>query len=142
MEEKDKSKMIQIPGMPHLMGMPVLSAVGMMSLLSARLNSEEKEKKSAEEMFRNKSSDGVVSEEGIQQAEDLCCVFCGIKETSVDKLKDHINMHFIKQIKKRKADEPEQMNIHKKMKKEDHLENENKTAESNDKRMKCNKCNI
>jgi hypothetical protein len=27
--------------------------------------------------------------------EDFCCILCGLKEASVDKLKDHINMHFI-----------------------------------------------
>ena len=40
--------------------------------------------------------------------EDFCCILCGFKESSVEKLKDHINMHFIGQVKKRKADnEPE-----------------------------------
>jgi len=29
------------------------------------------------------------------QGEDFCCILCGLKEASVDKLKDHINMHFI-----------------------------------------------
>ena len=36
--------------------------------------------------------------------EDFCCILCGFKESSVEKLKDHINMHFIGQVKKRKAD--------------------------------------
>ena len=36
-------------------------------------------------------------------AEDFCCILCGFKESSVDKLKDHINMHFIGQVKKRKS---------------------------------------
>jgi len=29
------------------------------------------------------------------QGEDFCCILCGLKEASVDKLKDHINMHYI-----------------------------------------------
>ena len=33
-------------------------------------------------------------------AEDFCCILCGYKEQSVEKLKDHINMHFIGQVKK------------------------------------------
>ena len=30
----------------------------------------------------------------------FCCILCGFKEQSVEKLKDHINMHFIGQVKK------------------------------------------
>ena len=30
--------------------------------------------------------------------EDFCCILCGLKEASVDKLKDHINMHFIGKV--------------------------------------------
>ena len=30
----------------------------------------------------------------------FCCILCGYKEQSVEKLKDHINMHFIGQVKK------------------------------------------
>ena len=38
------------------------------------------------------------------EGEDFCCILCGFKESSVDKLKDHINMHFIGQVKKRKSE--------------------------------------
>merc|ERR1719427_987511 len=37
-------------------------------------------------------------------SDDFCCILCGYKESSVDKLKDHINMHFIGQVKKRKSE--------------------------------------
>lgn len=33
-------------------------------------------------------------------SDDFCCILCGYKEQSVERLKDHINMHFIGQIKK------------------------------------------
>ena len=32
--------------------------------------------------------------------DDYCCILCGYKESSVERLKDHINMHFIGQVKK------------------------------------------
>ena len=32
--------------------------------------------------------------------DSFCCILCGFKEQSVEKLKDHINMHFIGQVKK------------------------------------------
>ena len=40
-------------------------------------------------------------------AGDYCCILCGFKESSVEQLKEHINMHFISQVKKRKADKEE-----------------------------------
>ena len=33
-------------------------------------------------------------------SDDYCCILCGYKESSVDRLKDHINMHFIGHVKK------------------------------------------
>jgi hypothetical protein len=33
-------------------------------------------------------------------SEDYCCILCGFKEQSVDRLKDHINLHFIGQMKR------------------------------------------
>ena len=39
-------------------------------------------------------------------SEDYCCILCGYKEQSVDRLKDHINLHFIGQVK-RKHEETE-----------------------------------
>ena len=32
--------------------------------------------------------------------DDYCCILCGYKESSVERLKDHINMHFIGHVKK------------------------------------------
>ena len=34
-------------------------------------------------------------------SEDYCCILCGYKEQSVDRLKDHINLHFIGQVKRK-----------------------------------------
>jgi len=31
---------------------------------------------------------------------DYCCILCGLKEQSVERLKDHINLHFISQMKR------------------------------------------
>ena len=33
-------------------------------------------------------------------SDDYCCILCGYKESSVERLKDHINMHFIGHVKK------------------------------------------
>jgi hypothetical protein len=38
---------------------------------------------------------GLSNSETSGGGEDFCCILCGLKEASVDKLKDHINMHFI-----------------------------------------------
>ena len=32
--------------------------------------------------------------------DDYCCILCGYKEQSVERLKDHINLHFISQMKR------------------------------------------
>ena len=32
--------------------------------------------------------------------DDFCCILCGYKEQSVERLKDHINLHFISQMKR------------------------------------------
>ena len=74
-----------------------MSAADMMSFLSAQqaLKAEAKEGRLVEENeARSPKSEG----------EDFCCILCGFKESSVDKLKDHINMHFIGQVKKRKSE--------------------------------------
>ena len=74
-----------------------MSAADMMSFLSAQqaLKAEAKEGRLVEESeARSPKSEG----------EDFCCILCGFKESSVDKLKDHINMHFIGQVKKRKSE--------------------------------------
>ncbi len=42
-------------------------------------------------------SAGVAQQPG---GEDFCCILCGYKDQSVERLKDHINMHFIGQVKK------------------------------------------
>ena len=144
------SRMPQLVAMP---GMPGLSALGMMSLLSAQqgLTIEDEEKKSADLMFRKESPTEDTSKDNIEQEDDICCILCGLKESSVDKLKDHINMHFIEQVKKRRAEDLAEMNMHKKLKNNDLHEDEkqtkdNKTFEEmtkpNDKRIKCDKCNI
>ena len=33
-------------------------------------------------------------------SDDYCCILCGYKEQSVERLKDHINLHFISQMKR------------------------------------------
>ena len=37
---------------------------------------------------------------GGSAADDYCCILCGYKEQSVERLKDHINLHFISQMKR------------------------------------------
>ena len=85
--------------------MPIqgMSAADMMSFLSAQqaLKAEAKEGRLVEERGETRSPNK--SETG----EDFCCILCGFKESSVDKLKDHINMHFIGQVKKRKSENQE-----------------------------------
>ena len=75
-----------------------MSAADMMSFLSAQqaLKAEAKEGRLVEENTEARSPKG--------EGEDFCCILCGFKESSVDKLKDHINMHFIGQVKKRKSE--------------------------------------
>ena len=55
-----------------------------------------------------------------QNGDDYCCILCGYKEQSVDRLKDHINLHFIGQVKR----------------KHEEASKENNGAESNAKKMK------
>ena len=75
-----------------------MSAADMMSFLSAQqaLKAEAKEGRPVEEQGEARSPKS--------EGEDFCCILCGFKESSVDKLKDHINMHFIGQVKKRKSE--------------------------------------
>ena len=88
-----------------------MSAADMMSFLSAQqaLKAEaasESERPGARSPARpGARSPGRVPDTAIAEAgEDFCCILCGYKESSVDKLKDHINMHFIGQVKKRKSE--------------------------------------
>ena len=100
---------------------------------------------------REKSPKGVSGSTKSESSDEFCCILCGYKETTVDKLKDHINIHFIGQVKKRKADndvdthtsddsnhsapnETNEDHIVKKIKKEDDLIDEhdiNEVAKSN-----------
>ena len=106
-------------------GLPMqgLSAADMITFLSAQhmaavKNIEEKKSPSppAHQQQRGKSPKTFTESLGASASsskaeninDDFCCILCGFKESSVEKLKDHINMHFIGQVKKRKADnEPE-----------------------------------
>ena len=38
-------------------------------------------------------------------SDDYCCILCGYKEQSVERLKDHINLHFIGQVKRKNESE-------------------------------------
>lgn len=88
--------------------MPGPSAADMISFLNARQvmeNQATQENNSTEKSPRTQpevAASGSASS-GSSPSEDFCCILCGYKESSVDRLKDHINMHFIGQIKKRKA---------------------------------------
>ena len=46
------------------------------------------------------SSGASLGLENIGGSDDYCCILCGYKESSVERLKDHINMHFIGHVKK------------------------------------------
>eukprot|EP00096_Caligus_rogercresseyi_P009902 TRINITY_DN3466_c0_g4_i1.p1 TRINITY_DN3466_c0_g4~~TRINITY_DN3466_c0_g4_i1.p1 ORF type:complete len:654 (+),score=242.95 TRINITY_DN3466_c0_g4_i1:111-2072(+) len=70
-------------------GLPPLSPADMMSFLNA---------KSMEAKESGNASSGSSSTK-----EDFCCILCGYKEDSLDKLKDHINMHFIGQVKRSRS---------------------------------------
>jgi hypothetical protein len=39
-----------------------------------------------------------------------CCILCGYKEQSVERLKDHINLHFIGQVKRKHESDTESSN--------------------------------
>ena len=93
-------------------GPGALSAADMISFLSAQQASRvaEEQKKNASsppQPVRGKSPKAFSDSnqaKPTEPSEDFCCILCGFKESSVDKLKDHINMHFIGQVKKRKAE--------------------------------------
>ena len=121
-----KTQMSSGSGLAGGLAMQGLSAADMITFLSAQhmaavKNIEEKKSPSppashhqrgkspktfTESLGASASSAGSSKSENTN--EDFCCILCGFKESSVEKLKDHINMHFIGQVKKRKADnEPE-----------------------------------
>ncbi len=82
---------------------PMLSAADMMSFLNAK--SLEQQAKAAVAAAAAAAAATATSNEGMKEksqspGEDFCCILCGYKEQSVDRLKDHINMHFIGQVKK------------------------------------------
>ena len=62
----------------------------------------------------------------VQNGDDYCCILCGYKEQSVERLKDHINLHFIGQVKRKHEESTK----------------ENNGAESNAKRPKIKEENI
>jgi len=96
---------------PPPLGLPV-SAADMMALFGAK--SLEQQAKAAAaaaalataatvgEKDRPPAPGGVaaLSPPSPSASEDFCCILCGYKERSVERLKDHINMHFIGQVKK------------------------------------------
>jgi len=89
------------------MPIPGMSAADMISFLSAQqaVKSDEQKKTVLPQTSRGKSPKGFSdSTTKSEPTDDFCCILCGFKESSVDKLKDHINMHFIGQVKKRKAE--------------------------------------
>ena len=76
-----------------------VSAADMMTFLSAQQHIK------AETVETDKCAPATSPEaRDTEGSEDFCCILCGFKESSVDKLKDHINMHFIGQVKKRKSE--------------------------------------
>jgi len=94
-----KNQMSQMP-------MQGMSAADMISFLSAQqaVKSDEQKKNPLPQTGRGKSPKGFGDSAKSEPTDDFCCILCGFKESSVDKLKDHINMHFIGQVKKRKAE--------------------------------------
>jgi hypothetical protein len=72
-----------------------LSAAEMMSFLNAKSLEQQAKAMSSSVAAEDKSSSSSSS-----SSSDFCCILCGYKEQSVERLKDHINMHFIGQVKK------------------------------------------
>ena len=110
-----KTQMSGSGGLGTALPMQGISAADMITFLSAQhmasKNTEEKKSPSPpSQASRGKSpktfteSLGASSSSSKTENEDFCCILCGFKESSVEKLKDHINMHFIGQVKKRKAE--------------------------------------
>jgi len=85
--------------------MPGPSAADMISFLSARqvMENQGTQETTTDKSPRTQEAPASSASSGSSPSEDFCCILCGYKESSVDRLKDHINMHFIGQIKKRKA---------------------------------------
>ena len=90
-------------------------------------------------------------------SEDYCCILCGYKEQSVERLKDHINLHFIGQVKRKHEEVGEsesKPNSAKKAKvKEEQREAKSSedvsvrspvsgTGHEEDQQLKCNSCDI
>jgi len=92
-----KSGLAQMP-------MAGMSAADMMSFLSAQQALKAEAGAAEPERPAARSPSRVVEASTGENGEDFCCILCGYKESSVDKLKDHINMHFIGQVKKRKSE--------------------------------------
>ncbi|XP_059082659.1 zinc finger protein ZFPM1-like isoform X2 [Tigriopus californicus] len=107
-------KRAQLPPQPQF---PMaLSAAEMMSFLNAK--SLEQQAKmaaaaaaqaavaAASTRLENSHSKRSLSPSGSNNGpDDFCCILCGFKEHSVERLKEHINMHFIGQIKRQPAEE-------------------------------------
>lgn len=107
-------KRAQLPPQPQF---PMaLSAAEMMSFLNAK--SLEQQAKmaaaaaaqaaaaAASTRVENSQNKRSVSPSGSNIGpDDFCCILCGFKEHSVERLKEHINMHFIGQIKRQPSEE-------------------------------------
>ena len=96
-----------------------LSSLMMSSMMAAAMNS-------AANASSSTSSSGTSSSANVQNGDDYCCILCGYKEQSVERLKDHINLHFIGQVKRKHEESTK----------------ENNGAESNAKRPKIKEENI
>ena len=117
-----KTQMSGAAGLAGALPMQGISAADMITFLSAQhmaavKNVEEKKSpsppsqpargKSPKSFTESLAAHSSSSSKSENINEDFCCILCGFKESSVEKLKDHINMHFIGQVKKRKAESEE-----------------------------------
>merc|ERR1719189_2753461 len=96
----------------------------MMSLLNAKSNIDQNDKLSSLMMSTmaaaamqaaaaNNNSPGSTNTQSNgsssnTNSDDYCCILCGYKEQSVERLKDHINLHFIGQVKRKHESESDQ----------------------------------
>jgi hypothetical protein len=110
-QQQQQSKQ-QAPNMPMLEMMSLLNAKSleqeklsslMMSSMAAAMAAQQANTAAAATVATPSATppSAAATPSASNGGEDYCCILCGYKEASVERLKDHINLHFIGQVKRK-----------------------------------------